>query len=126
MIDLNKKKKKRSFIYSPLAVIVLLLILGFFISSIWDFYSKATESANRREITDNEYQELQDRKISLETELERLNSQVGQEEELRTRFSRSKEGERLVVIVDEVEDVISATSSDQTAGLWGFFKRLFD
>jgi cell division protein FtsB len=110
MLEFQKKKKIKSFIYSKLVLIFILFVLFIFAKATMDFYQKAEESKNRKQKAENELNELQNRKINLENKLNRINSPTGIEEELRERFDLVKEGEQIILINDNKE---GTTSEDQ-------------
>jgi cell division protein FtsB len=107
MQSFQKKNKKKLF-QSKIFFIFILLFLFLFIKAIISFYTKTSESKIRRDQTENEFLELETRKYDLENRIERLESSVGIEEQLREKFDLIKEGEKIILISDPQK----ATSSD--------------
>jgi len=99
--DLNKKRSKKSFIYSKFFLLIILVITFFFLKATYNFYTKAKESTQRKETAEKELIYMQERKKKLEEKINSLNSPIGVEEELRNRFDLIKEGENVILIKDE-------------------------
>ena len=70
-----------------------------------------------------ELQNIQDREVFLNSEINRLSTDEGVEEEIRSKYSVAKPGEELIVIVGTT----STTSATTTKGesLWNKFLGLF-
>ncbi len=64
-------------------------------------YMKVRASAERREQIELQLKELNDRKQNLESEVVRLNSKIGVEDELRNRFNLMKENEEMIIILED-------------------------
>ena len=107
MLEFQKKKKIKNMIYSKLALILILFILFLFVKATASFYQKEVESRNRKERAQNELLELQKRKENLENKINRLDSSVGVEEELRQRFDLVKEGEQTILLGDDKQGTSS-------------------
>lgn len=122
MLEFQKKRKIRNVFYSKLVLVVILVFLFIFIKATWKFYDKANESRHRKENVEHEMAELVQRKTELEQEIAHLDSSVGMEEELRTRFDLVKEGEETILLVDENKD---ATASEATTTKDGFWHNLW-
>lgn len=102
-----------------LALILLVVMLG---RSVWLVYGKYLESKTARDEVAAAAGALQERKIDLEGQVERLATPRGQEAEIRQKLPVAKEGEQVVVIIDESADdetEIGATKS-WWQNLWPF------
>lgn len=108
----QKKRKTNNWLYSKLTILVLAFFVFVLSQGSVEVYEKARESLDRKNESIAALQKLEVRKEHLESEVYRLNSDVGVEEELRKRFSLSKEGEKVIVIVDEGNEAENATNSD--------------
>ena len=79
-------------------------------------YQIASEMAERRDQVEQEAEVLRERKDDLESEVQYLSDERGIEAEMRRQFDVAKEGEKVVVIVDdedgEVEIIPLATSTN--------------
>lgn len=121
MREFEKKRQIKKFIYSKAVIALLLIVLFLLAKGTIGVYKKASESASRENLSAVKLSKLEDRKSSLESEIDRLESRVGIEEELRTRYSFSKEGEKIIVIVNEEPPVVE--NHDENEG--GFIKKTF-
>jgi cell division protein FtsB len=125
-MQLKSKNNNKKLIYSWLVLIFLFVILIFLLNSNLKAYKKVKDSDIRKNIFENNLIELQDRKNEIAKDIERLNSPVGQEEELRNRFNVSKEDEKVIIIVEE-EIVVSETeiTEDNQQSFWQKIKSVF-
>lgn len=80
-------------------------------------YTKQRETAEKRAQLAQSLAELEQREASLESEIERLRTQRGVEKEIRERFNVAREGERVMVIVNESKPKETAQETEQN-GFW--------
>lgn len=122
----NFKKNKYQFWHSPFALIILLGVFFLFLFNIIDLVKKERDTANTKVLIENKKEDLLEKKASLEESIERLKTEEGEEEIIRDKYQVAKQGEKMVVIVDEEpilpekEEVIR-----EKGGLWEFFKNIF-
>ena len=83
-------------------------------------YAKSTEAKEKRDLAMAELKRLEARETDLKTEISRLSSERGVEEELRDRYFVAKEGERVAVIRTDSSPP-SKTNTRATEG--GFWKK---
>jgi cell division protein FtsB len=108
MFDFHEKRKIRSLLYSKPVIAVLVLLSGFLAVSAYNRYEIAAETKERLEARQAELDKLEERAQMLEARVEHLKDERGVEEELRTRFDVAKEGEEVVIILEDAEvDVVS-------------------
>ncbi len=124
MQDFKRKRRLKQLFYSPLSVIVFLLLAFFLARGAWSAYHKSSEAETSLAEAKREYAELENRQIFLAGEIERLSTNRGQEEELRSRYSVAKDGEQRVIIVEDVS-TSSAASGGNHDSIWGRFLNLF-
>jgi len=79
-------------------VVVLIVLLSM---SVFERFSVEREMKERRMAEEEELQLLQERADALEEKVEHLQNTRGIEEELRNRFDVAREGEQVVIIVDD-------------------------
>jgi len=101
MKDFQKNRKIKNLFYSKISIAFLLVVLFLLVRGTWGVYQKSTISSGRRDMASVQLDNLHIRKSDLEKEIDRLDSRVGIEEELRIRYSLSKEDEKVIIIVDE-------------------------
>lgn len=96
----NKKKIKRR-IFSKITIIFLIVVLFFLVRATYRVYEKNVESEANLARVSASLAETEQRYDSLKKENERLNTNEGVEEEIRHKFQVSKEGEKVIVVVDD-------------------------
>lgn len=121
MREFQKKKKIRNWIYSPLSLLVLLILFIVIAKSLFGVYQKEKISAANLERERIELAKLVAREDNLASSLEYLKTDAGVESEIRGKFRAVKEGEQVAVIVDNE----AATSSQTATSTRGFWYRLF-
>ncbi len=125
MIDFQQKRKIRKVFYSRFMLVALLVLVMFMAKQVYDIYKK--QGLSREGLTSvlNENTELQNREKMLSSEIDRLKTKDGIEEEIRNKFNVVKPGEHLVVIVNDASTSKNETSKQDT-GWWvnflGWFK----
>jgi len=111
----RKRHIKRA-LYAKVVIAVLAVIVIFTIGNTWDIYKKASFAKQKRDEAVKELQSLQERKESLSLSVASLDTKRGIEEEVRSKFGVVKEGEEVVVIIDETSDKKSPES--KKSGFW--------
>jgi len=101
MFDFHEKRKIRSMLYSKPVIALLFLATGLLLMSAYNRYEAAAETKHRLDTRQAELNALSDRAEVLEAKVRYLEDERGVEEELRSRFDVAKEGEEVVVIVDD-------------------------
>ena len=100
----------------------LLILIVALARSVWLVHGKFVESRGARDEVAAAAAALETRKIGLERKVERLDTVRGQEEEIRQKLPVAKEGEQVVVIIDESADdeVEIGESRSWWQNLWPF------
>ncbi len=101
MREFSEKRRQKSLFYSYPVMIVFFVILVILLKANILMYMKVRASAERREQIELQLKELNDRKQNLESEVARLNSKIGVEDELRNRFNLMKENEEMIIILED-------------------------
>ncbi len=112
MFDFQQKRKLRVVLESRITWVVLLILTGFMTMSAFGRYQIARDMADRRSEVELEKVKLEARKTDLEEEVKYLSNDRGIEAEMRRQFDVAKDGEQIVVIV---EDEPSATNTTDLA-----------
>ena len=99
MKQFQDKKKIRSKLYSITSIIILSILLIILVKAVWNIYQKEEESRKAREISNGKLLELKTRESKLLAETESLKTNLGLEEEIRSKFSVAKPGEEVILIV---------------------------
>jgi len=118
MREFSQKRKIRRIMYSPLSLIILFLILFFVVKGFFGVYQKYSFSKDELLKSESELQLLKDKKEKIDHKIQNLETETGIEQEIRSKFDVAKEGEKLIVIVeDEKKDEVVA----EEKGVFGNF-----
>ncbi len=101
MYELRQKKKRPPFLYSPVAIGLLVIVVLAMGRATWNVYGKQSESAEKRRQAETELTALKERQKVLTAELERLKTQEGIEAEIRENYGLAKQGEGLAIIITD-------------------------
>jgi cell division protein FtsB len=107
MREFSQKRKVRKFIFSVPVLIFLFIILFLVIKGSYGVYQKYSLTKSELENSQSDLVVLEDKKTNLENKIDRLQTETGIEREIRSKFDVAREGEKLIVIVeDKVEEEI--------------------
>jgi len=121
MVDFQQKKNIRKVMYSRITIFIFFIIVIFLVREVYDIYKKERMSAKSVASVEENYNDLKNRQNMLKSEIERLNTDKGIEEEIRSKFSVAKPGETVVVVIDSS----SSTSTDSESVEKGFWNKIF-
>lgn len=116
MIDFQQKKKINKIIHSRVFFFVFFIIIIFLGRSTYDIYQRQQLSATNYTGVKKNYDSIKERKEMLESEIERLKTDIGVEEEIRGKFNVAKPGETVVTIISGSSSV--STDSSKNNGFW--------
>ena len=105
MREFKRKRKIRQYLYSRLALCILLVLTLLMAKAAWSVYSKERDSRVSMSRAQMELAALEARHEQLSRSIERLKTEQGVEAEIREQFQVAKPGERMVVLVDDGKDV---------------------
>ena len=127
MAEFQKKQNKNKLIYSPLMLFGLLVIVLIFMYNMIELVEKSRETAKKRDLMIKNIESLQARENAIKNEIANLETEKGAEEAVREKYRVVKEGEKMVVIVDQEANAESAVSTvAHKKGLLEFVKNLFN
>ena len=113
--ELRRKQQIKQALYSWPALVVFLIITLLLAKGAFGIMRIERQSASRVSKLEAEAEALTLRKGELEREIERLGTEEGIMEEIRDKFSATRGGEHVAIIVDERR---VASSSDSWASDW--------
>jgi cell division protein FtsB len=116
-MDFHEKRRIKRILYSKPTLIILTLLVIWLFFAVWSIYKKERDTRLRRIEQREVLNELQGREKSLKEEIERLSTERGIEEEVRSKFEVGKEGEKVFIIVDNPEKE-NSPEDDSKDGLW--------
>jgi len=127
MLDFQQKRKFKQFFYSRVTLVFLLIFIIFIANQVYGIYEKQKLSKENLSSVKNQYEELKNREKMLTSEIDRLKTKEGMEEEIRNKFDVAKPGEQVVVITDDGSSTKVVKEENGTiSGLWnkvvGWFK----
>ncbi len=125
MREFQERKRLKRLIYSKPVLIFLFILLVLVIDGTWKIYQKERESRANLARVENQLTTLKERSGNLSSDVTRLKTEQGMEEEIRSKYEVSKPGEQLLVIVDK--DAAATTSPPQNLWehWWSSFTNLF-
>jgi cell division protein FtsB len=101
MFDFYEKRKLRGIIFSKITAGALFLAAGFLAVSAYDRFVAEQGTRERREERAAELMRAQQKAAALEAKVRWMESERGVEEAMREQFDVAKQGEEVIVIVDE-------------------------
>lgn len=101
MKDFKRKKLVKNVLFSYTTLLVLALFIVLMGKSVFERFTVEREMSIRRADAERELKELKQRAAALESQVEYLEDDRGMEAEIRSRFDVVKEGEQVVVILDD-------------------------
>ncbi len=104
------------------AGVLLALCVGLSLS-VYDRYVIEREVSGRLSEKEMEREEVTNRKASLEEKVEYLNGEQGVEAEIRKHFDVAKEGEQVVVLVENDRDEQATSSLKNSESKGSFWSR---
>lgn len=104
------------------AGILLVLCVGLSFS-VYDRYVIEREVSGRLSEKELELKEVADRRATLEGKVEYLNGEQGVEAEIRKHFDVAREGEQVVVLVENDRDETATSSLKNTESRGSFWSR---
>ncbi|MFZ2522639.1 MAG: hypothetical protein WAX44_03120 [Minisyncoccia bacterium] len=119
MLDIQQKRKLRSVMYHKVTLGVLAVLTLFMIHSTWEVNKKKVSSQEMRKLAEERVNDLNRRKNDLNNKIDQLGTVSGIEEEIRSKFSVAKDGEKMVVVVEQNKK--TATSTNKETSFWRKF-----
>jgi len=120
------KKSNYKFWHSPFALVLLFCVLILFGYKIIDLIQKERETAYKKNLILDKIDSLQGRESSLSLDISKLETEEGKEEVIREKYQVAKEGEKMVIIVDEENKGSSVTEEKTSHGFWNWVKKIFN
>lgn len=124
MLEFQEKKKLRNILYSKITLLFLIFILIFIVRATINVYHKQRISERNLIKTKKEVTKLENIEKKLNSEIERLKTEKGTEEEIRKKFMVGRVGEEVIVIVDDSK--IDNNLNSKNVSEKSFFSKLLD
>ena len=124
MAEFKKNKKLKGILFSKVTLLVLFVFSVILIILLIDIIPKEISTRRNKQTVLDQLNSLKNQSLALGSQIEKLKTNDGLEEKIREKFRVVKEGERLIVIVDDQNSSNGAPTS-KTGGFWNFLKNLF-
>lgn len=105
---LFKKNSLPDYVWWVVAT-VLLIVIGFQVRGVWERYNVEREMAERRTAAEETLLNLEQKKETLEAQVQYRTNERGVEEELRQNFDVALPGERVFILTGEKPEPASNT-----------------
>lgn len=125
MTELKKKNNYR-FWHSPFALVFIFCIFMLFLYNVIGLIEKERETSHKKDLILEEIDILKEREASLGKDMAKLETEEGKEAIIREKYQVAKEGEKMVIIVDQKDqDVIPEKKEKVDHGFWNWLKEIF-
>ncbi len=123
MRNFQDKHKWKHILESKTVLALLFIIVLIFAWSVFGFWWKMSETSKNKKLAEEKVAELQKQKDKLTSDISELKTSEGVEANIRDKFGLAKDGEGLIVIVDDKKQDTDGQAS--TGGFWSFFTNWF-
>ncbi|MEX0935080.1 MAG: septum formation initiator family protein [Candidatus Paceibacterota bacterium] len=123
MTNLLRKKKYRHLLFSKVGIGIVLVLALLVSRAAWNVYEKERLTRAKLNEAERELVELEAREAVLQEDIATLETPAGVEEEIRTTYGFAKEGEEVLVILEEETEPLNFTHPKPT--LWQRIVSLF-
>ncbi len=122
--DKQKRKRTQEIIFSIPALFILGVITILMMIAVWNIYVKSKETQENLDRITSVYDELHTRELELGASVNGLETSFGVESEIRDKYGLAREGEEVVVIIDD--QAVGVDKKDQEKkSFWQKIKSLF-
>ena len=123
MRNFQEKRRIRHIMQSRLILVFLGVIILVFAWSVIQLVSKAEETAKNKNIAEDKIAELQKGKEKLSSDIAKFQTEKGIEENIREKFGLAKEGENMIVIIEDKN--LPEKEEVESNGFFSFLKNWF-
>ncbi len=123
MRNFQEKKGWKYYLHSKLVLTLLFILLLLFAWNVFGLIGKLEDTYKNRKSEEAKITDLEKRKAQLSSDIEKLNTDKGKEEVIRQNFGLAKEGEQLIVIVDDKNKTASVPQPEN--GFLSWLKNIF-
>ena len=111
--DRMNTSKFKTFIFSKTAFVLSLVLLVIVARAAWSVNNKARDTRDNLALVEAELAELHERGEYLEGEISYLQTEEGVEAEIRDKFNVVRDGEEVIVIVNENKETDTPKSVEE-------------
>lgn len=124
MKSFQKKSRHKIILQSRFVLFLLGFLIVVFSWSMVELAGKMQDTIKNRRIAENKALELQIEKENLLLDIANLNTSKGIEESIRDRFGLAKEGEEMIIIVED-KNLNENVENSEKKSFFPFLKNLF-
>lgn len=124
MRNFEQKRMWKNIMQSKLVLMLFGILILFFAFSVFRFWSKMQETKENREAIENKVTQLKEQKEKLSFDIENLNTDKGKEKLFRENFGLVKEGENMIIVVED-KNPPEVLKDESSSGFLNFFKNWF-
>lgn len=125
-MEFKKKGNQYSFWHSPIALVLLLIFIGFFSYNVIGLIEKNRTTSNKKDIALEKIDELKKRQNDLKQDIMKFDTEEGQEEIIREKYQVAKTGEKMVIIVDDKPIQNEQLENKENHGFFNWLKSFFN
>ncbi len=123
MAEFQKKQTWGKVLYSKGSFVILLILIVFMTYNILKILPKLEETSKNKNKALNQVESIRQQTATLTSQIEKLKTVQGVEEDIRGKFRAVKDGEGLIVIVDDPKK--EEVKQEPSVGFWSFLKNIF-
>lgn len=124
MRNFQKKGKLWRLMQSKVFLVFLGILVIAFVFNLFSLVSKMEETSRNRKIVEDKIVELEKTKKELNLEINKLNTTEGIEKSIREKFGLAKDGENMILVVDDKNKTDTQKDNNPNRFL-DFFNNLF-
>jgi hypothetical protein len=115
MKELQRKQFVRRVMYSYPSLIILVLLTLLLAKGAWGIFMKERESARVVRELEEKVEQVEGREAELEAAIARIQTEDGLIEEIKGKFSVTRPGEHVAIVVDER---LKPTTTEESGESW--------
>ncbi len=115
MLGFYEKRKLRQWLHSKPFLVLLLVPIGFLTYATHNAYNTLEDTAMHRSEVASELDQLQARANMLEADIRELEDPRGVEAALRQRYEVGRDGEEVVVLIEEEQERVEHEPTEEPA-----------
>ncbi|MEX2028314.1 MAG: septum formation initiator family protein [Candidatus Curtissbacteria bacterium] len=120
MRNFQRKRGWTNVLYSKPVLIFLGILVLFFAWNVFGFMGKMEITRENRKLAENKVTELEREKAKLSADIARLGTEKGIEETIRDKFGLVKEGEGLIIVIED-KNAPQIEIEENTGGIFSMF-----
>lgn len=124
MKNFQKGSKWKYVMQSKIFLIFFGIAILVFIYSMFSFASKMEETRKNRKIIEDKITELEKSIQTFNSDISKLKTERGQEEIIREKYGVAKEGENMILVVDD-KNSAQTGENENSGGFFSWLKNLF-